>query len=58
MQTENVKVKVYGDDADSVLAVLDDIRNLYAPNVTQSTLQRSRPHGYHAFLTIYPRREP
>lgn len=54
MQREPTKIKVYGDDASSVLAVVDDIRNLYAPNVTQSDLKKSNPRGYHAFLTIYP----
>ncbi len=51
--SKEVKVKIYGDSAPDVLRILDEIRTLYAPNVTQSDLKESRPHGWHAFLTIY-----
>ena len=51
--TPPIKIKVYGDDSRAILKILDDIRNLYAPNVTQSDLRRSEPNGWHAFLTIY-----
>ncbi len=51
--SKEVKVKVYGDLRPDVLQVLDEIRSLYAPNVTQSDVKRSTPYGYHGFITIY-----
>ena len=54
MQRKPIKIKVWGDNAQAILKIIDAIRNLYAPNVTQSDLINSSPHGYHAFLTIYP----
>ena len=51
--SKEVKVKVYGDNPNEILRVIEEIRSLYTPNVTQSDLKRSTPHGYHGFLTIY-----
>lgn len=48
-----IKVKVWGDDPAEILRVLDEIHDLYAPNVELSPLKRSTPQGYHGFLTIY-----
>ncbi len=41
---KRVKIKVYGDSPPEVLWVVDDVRKLYAPNVTQSDLRES-DHG-------------
>ncbi len=50
---EEIKVKVWGDDPAKILRVLDDINDLYKPNVELSSLKRSTPRGYHGFVTIY-----
>lgn len=43
-----VKLKVYGDDPAGILEVLEAIREIYSPRITQSDLKRSNPNGYHA----------
>ncbi len=50
---KTVKIKVYGDSRPEVLRVVDEVRKLYAPNVTQSDLRESDHGGCHAFLTVY-----
>ena len=52
-----VKIKVYGDSFPRVLSVIDEVRDNYAPNVTQSNLKQSQPRGWHGFLTIYFKEE-
>ena len=48
-----VKIKIWGDDAQAILRVMDEVRNIYAPNVTQSELLESHGGGYHGFITVY-----
>jgi hypothetical protein len=48
-----VKLKVYGDDPGCILEVIEVLREIYTPRITQSDLKRSNPNGYHAFLTLY-----
>jgi len=45
-------VKVTADREEKVREVLDDLENLFGPNVARSRVLPSAGGGYHGFLTL------
>ncbi len=53
---DDFKVKIMSDDPDQVQQALDEISSLYK-HISRSSVLRSSPHGYHAFISVYMRAE-